>query len=544
MYILKNAFRCIGRSKGRNILIGIIVLVIAFAACIGLSIRQAAISAKEDTLARLSVTATISFDRRSAMDGMTMEPSDEGGKGSFDKDSFKELMGESSSLTLEEYETYAVSESVQDFYYSMSVSANGSDSFGPVSTSDDSETSGTLTAEGENDFSSFGRGKDGMMQFSSSDFEIVGYSSDTAMTDFTDGIASIEEGTVFDEGTESYDCIITQELATYNGLAVGDTVTVTNPDNEADTYTLSVVGIYTTTESNTDGFSMMGRGMTSNDPANKIYMSYNALAAIVSNSETVCDDGDDETEAMSGSLDATYTFADVEAYETFEEDVRTLGLDDSYTVSSSDITAFENSLTPLNTLSTMAGWFLLVILIIGTVILVVLNIFNVRERKYEIGVLTAMGMKKGKVAMQFMTELFTVTLIAVIFGAVIGGVCSVPVTNALLEAQTTSQSSRAEQMTQNFGRDNNAMPGGFGGGMQQDETSELPSEMPSGGIGGMFNEMLGGASDYVTEVNSAMNLTVVLQMLGIAMLLTLVAGAVAVLFVMRYEPLKILANRD
>jgi putative ABC transport system ATP-binding protein len=45
MYIIKNALRCIGRSKGRNVLIGIIALVIAISACIGLSIRQAAESA-------------------------------------------------------------------------------------------------------------------------------------------------------------------------------------------------------------------------------------------------------------------------------------------------------------------------------------------------------------------------------------------------------------------------------------------------------------------------------------------------------------------
>lgn len=46
MYILKNALKCIGRAKGRNILIGIIALVIAISACIGLSIRQAAENAK------------------------------------------------------------------------------------------------------------------------------------------------------------------------------------------------------------------------------------------------------------------------------------------------------------------------------------------------------------------------------------------------------------------------------------------------------------------------------------------------------------------
>jgi len=32
MYIIKNAFRCIGRSMGRNILIGIIALAIAISA--------------------------------------------------------------------------------------------------------------------------------------------------------------------------------------------------------------------------------------------------------------------------------------------------------------------------------------------------------------------------------------------------------------------------------------------------------------------------------------------------------------------------------
>ena len=34
MYIIKNAFRCIGRAKGRNILIGIIALACSLAACI------------------------------------------------------------------------------------------------------------------------------------------------------------------------------------------------------------------------------------------------------------------------------------------------------------------------------------------------------------------------------------------------------------------------------------------------------------------------------------------------------------------------------
>ena len=79
MYILKNAFRCIGRSKGRNVLIGIIVFIIALSACIGLSIRRSTEKAKTETLNSMSVTATISFDRRAAMENMAPSQSGEEG---------------------------------------------------------------------------------------------------------------------------------------------------------------------------------------------------------------------------------------------------------------------------------------------------------------------------------------------------------------------------------------------------------------------------------------------------------------------------------
>lgn len=133
MYIIRNALKCIGRSKGRNILIGVIVLVIAISSCLGLSIRQAAESAKEETLGSLSVTATISFDRTSAM--AQMSGREEGGTGKgFDRSSFADMMGESSSLSLEEYLTYAQAQSVKEFYYSMAAYVNGTDTFEPVST--------------------------------------------------------------------------------------------------------------------------------------------------------------------------------------------------------------------------------------------------------------------------------------------------------------------------------------------------------------------------------------------------------------------------
>ena len=551
MYIIKNALRCICRSKGRNILIGIIALVIAVSACIGLSIRQAAESAKESALAGMSVTATISYDRAGAMGEIGGRPSGgsrpSGGgmpgngmpSGGFDRNQFANLMGNASLLTLEEYQKYAAAESVQDFYYTLTVYFNGSESFSPVTDEAEDESENGSGSSGSSFPSDFPGNMGGMLgsMFSTGDFTVVGYSADSAMTDFINGTASIlEGGAMFTEGTSDYVCVISEELALYNGLDVGSTVVISNPLLESETYTLTVSGIYTSSANNDFSMSMFG---ASQDPANRIYMSANALQAILdasaAASTTVTDESNKERESkMEGTLSGTYVFADADAYYAFEEEVRTLGLSDSYAVSSSDITAFENSLTPLNTLGTMAGWFLLVILLIGAIILVVLNVFNVRERKYEVGVLTAMGMKKWKVAAQFICEILIVTMLAVMIGAGIGPVSSVPVTNALLEGQVESQSSQQAQMEEGFGR-----PGNFGGSMPPSGNFG-----DFGGGGDFFGDAPGGETSFITEVDSAMDLTVVVEMIGVGLLLTLIASAASVLFIMRYDPLKILANRD
>lgn len=291
MYIIKNAFRCIGRSKGRNILIGIIALVIAVSACLGLSIRQAAESAKQSALDELTVTATISYDRSSMMNNMMGGGKGQSG-GKFDKDQFSSMMGSASALTLEEYQKYAEAESVQDFYYTLTAYFNGSESFEPVSDetedSDSSSDFDSLEGSSQNGTSiPGGRGDKGGMMSSrnTGDFTIIGYSSDNSMTAFMYGTASIlEGGTMFEEGTSDYNCVISEELAIYNDLSVGDTIVLTNPSLETETYTLTVVGFYTSTATNDLSMSRFGAGQ---DPANQIYMSANALQAILSASEDV-----------------------------------------------------------------------------------------------------------------------------------------------------------------------------------------------------------------------------------------------------------------
>lgn len=530
MYILKNALRNIRRAKLRNILIGIIVLIIAISACLGLSIRQAAVNAKETGLEGLSVTAQISMDRQSMMQGM-------GGNRAEMLTSLQNM----TPLTLQQMQAYAENENVKDFYYTLSVSVNGNDDLAAVETQSSSDT-GSTTGNGMGNFGGMGGGRQmmgGMGQ--QGDFTLTAYSTFDAMTDFVDGTSAITEGAFYAIDETENSCVISDELATLNEVEVGDTVTLVNPNDEDETVTFTVVGIYHNDTAAVGGGFMQGFSAAM-DPANSIYVPYAALNAIVKaseqNAETTTDEntGMEMTSALRGSENGTYVFADTDALEAFEASI---DLPDGYTVSSSDVEQFEQSLVPLESLSQFAGWFLVIVLLIGGLILIVFNIFSVRERKSEIGVLTAIGMKKGKVCLQFLAEMFVVTFAALIIGAVIGAAVSVPATNALLETQVTTQQEQMANRNDRFGFDENGQPPSIPGG----ETPEdIPTDMEEGGKGGFFGEMGSMMNDYVTEVSSATDLVVLLQLLGIGLGLTLLSSLAALTAIMRYDPLKILSN--
>ena len=332
--------------------------------------------------------------------------------------------------------------------------------------------------------------------------------------------------------------------ATYNDLAVGDTITLSNPNQEDETYTLTIAGIYETESTSDSASSMMGGFMAGADSSNQIYVSYQTLETILTQSEenatTTTDSttGETTTTALRSMLNGTYAFDSVSDYEKFQDEVKEMGLSDDYTVSSSDLTSYEESLEPLQHLSEYAGYFLMVILAIGAVILIVLHIFAIRERKYEIGVLAAIGMKKWKIAVQFLTESLCITFCALIIGAGIGAVSSVPVTNHLLAQQIESSSSFGQE--QWFGRETGAQgsteapeqPGG------SKEKAEAPEVSNAGGPG------FAQAANYVSSISSATDMQVILEMMGIGILLTLISGCTALIFIMRYDPLKILSNRD
>lgn len=464
MYIFKNAIRNVFRSKGRSILIGIILFVLMFSACIGLSIHQASITSQNASLELTNITGQISQNRLNMM--KDFEPGN--------KEEMKDKMDSVESLSLSELQNYADSDYVSKFYYSANLSLQASDNFSLMETQQ-----------------RFGP--------NSSSITITGYENDEAMTDFTDGTSTITEGNMFDEQTEENQCIIPEDLATYNGVSVGDTISLKVDDST--TVNFVVTGFYSTTSSNPMNAS------------NTIYTSYNVVSNLSS------------TYNLDLNVNGTYVFNTVKDFNKFKKECTKKGLSDSYTVTSSDLQSYQQSIVPLQNLSKFATYFLIVVFVIGAIVLVVLNIFSIRERKQEIGILCALGMNKTKIVLQFFSETLFIALFAFIIGSGLGAVTSVPITNTLLENQISSTNSIIETKKQNFSRQETAPNNNFSKPSKMDESNNQPLEK-------------------VTTVSQAMNFNVLLEVGAIAFILVIISNGAALLCVMRYDPSSILSNRD
>lgn len=423
MYILKNAITSITRNKGRNLLIGIIILVISCATTVTLAINNSSNSLIESYISQYDTEATLSINRENMMENFDPSKIDES------KEEMQNNFAMASNVSVSDIETYADSKYVKNYYYTLSVGVNSNDIEQVSMNNENTEFTDNRGERPGGDFN--------MNNATSGDFTLKGYSSLESMNEFIEGTYTITEGSVSDN-FDSYDCIINSELATINDISVGDTITIVDPQNEDYTYTLTVTGIYEDNENNND---------------NRMEMFSNSANTIITNTNVINEMSTNDSE-LSVTTTPTFILASSDVVDAFEEELREKGLDDNLAVQT-NLEQVESAVSTISNVKTFAVTFLVITLIIGTVVLFIINAVNIRERKYEIGVLRTIGMKKSKVSLQFISELAIVAVVFLLLGAGIGALISVPVSNSLLQNEITSSQTQTNKIENNFGFNNN-----------------------------------------------------------------------------------------
>lgn len=516
MYIFKNAFKNIYRNKGRNILIGVILVVIGAACAVSLAIRQSADNIVKSYEAENKVTATISLDRRNMMQSF--------------KDSEKtqeemiDAFNSIENLTIEELEKYADSKYVDKLTYTYDINVNAKD----ITEATDSlvkETTEVTTKTKTRTFGGNGSGhRPGMPPSNGGSststtttkkttekifnekkdagaFNLVGYDSYESMKEFIDGSNTITDGKVSSDFNGS-DVIISEELATLNNLKVGDTITLIDPKNEKNTYDAIITGIY---KENTDDSNNMGEMFSGS--ANKIITNSNFVKTII-----------DKNEDITSTITPTFYLKDAKSVSKFESEVKEKGLGEFYTVSN-NLSEIEGATKSINNVKIFATTFLIITLIIGAIVLLVINMINIRERKYEIGVLRTIGMKKSKLSLQFISELLIVGIISLLVGTAAGATLSVPVSNKLLKNEINSASEKNENIKNNFGG-------------------------PSDGKDFKGRDFGIAKVEQVNKINAVVDLKVTVKLILIGTGIILLSSLSSMIAIQRFSPLTILKERS
>lgn len=388
---------------------------------------------------------------------------------------------------------------VKSYSFSYSASANASTGITKVS---DTSTSSTSSEGG------FGGGRGGMMGQSQGDFTISGTNSLSNLTAFTDSykITSGRGIEASDQGTNNV--VIESTLASQNNLTVGSTFKVEDTNDK--TYEMKVVGIFTTTSGSTEqSISYMNTMYTALSVANAMKATTDKISS------------------------ATYNMSNPANADSFVTKANKLVNNSNFEVSKND-TAYQNVKTSLNNVSSFAKNIVIIVGVAGAIILGLIVMLMVRERRFEIGVLMSLGETKIKIVAQFFAELFMVMIVSVVIATAAGNVVGNVVGQQLLKSETTT--------TQTSSTSTGGQQGGFGGG-------QAGGGMREGGQG--FAGRAGGALGFgqskaqakaLEKLNIKLSAKEIAILVAIALLITLVAVGLASIGILRLNPKQVLTN--
>ncbi|EAG6918786.1 ABC transporter permease [Listeria monocytogenes] len=500
MNFFKRAWLSMKARKGRSVLQLIIFTVVCVLILSGFTIQSAADKASELAREQLGGTVTLTVDREKQMQTMREEASSSDSSSTESKPQFQ-----SSPIDVSDANDLAKLNHVASYNYYSSTQALAS-GFDPIESSGDTSSSNdesSTTAETQGP-----GGGQGGPQMVDADLSISGLLDSATSTDFEAGTSELTSGVAITSADKDKNVAMVEEnLAEENDWKVGDSFTVTSSDGNTKV-TLKIVGIYKTTDSGSD----MAQNFSFLNPYNKVYVPYTVANTIK---------GSDYKNTVDS---AVYTMDDAANISAFEKEAKKVdSIDwDTFKLDAND-TLYQQMIGPINSVASFSKNVVYIVSIAGALILGLLVMMQVRDRKYEMGVLLAIGEKRGKLIAQFFVEILIVALVSFGLAAASSHYVAQLAGNQLL-AQQNSSTNETTTSTENRGP---------GGGDQ-------------GGPGG-FGESVSNLTkntEQIKELDIQVTLEDMLKMGGIGIGIAFISVLLPAALVLRMNPKTILTKQE
>ena len=360
---------------------------------------------------------------------------------------------------------------------------------GSNSTSNTNQTS--LTSPVKINTSKFGHGGPGVFFNGGGGFSLpsnfsppISIVGTTDPTNINGQSLSISSGQAINGTTNDNSAMISNQMASKNNLKVGSTFT-------AYSTTMTVKGIFNVSSTN-------GLG--------------NNVIVSLPTEQRLSGQGSNVTEAIA-TVDSLVNL------NTATNEIKN-ALGSSADVISSTEQA-QATISPLNNIETISLYSLIGAIFAGTIIIFLIMIMIVRERRREIGILKAIGASNLKVIFQFMSEAITLTLAGALIGIIIGVAAANPITHLLVTNSTSSQSGSL-----------NRGPGGFRGLASNRAGNFTLREANRGAFRGISNS--------IGNIQTVVGWTVILDGLGAAIIIAIIGSTASSFVIAKVRPAEVM----
>ncbi len=518
MNFIKRAYQYLWAKKGKSVLMIAILSVIMIFVLAGLSIYQAANQAITNAQKSTGATVTLTQNREAMFQAKEKEEDNDQTSSSSEQSQRKTFSR--TPINLSDAKKIAALSGVKSYLYTATTSVDAASGIEAIESS--AETSSTSeTTSGSNEATSESKdnevtsgasqSKQGNGQMppgeamSQGDFRVQGVSDSSLLTTFTQGEAKIIKGSAITSADEGSNAVLIEKtLAEDNDLSVGDTFKViTSDDKEVE---LKVKGIYETTDAGDE----LGMQFNFLNPANTLITSYTMVATLKG--------GDSET-----IDEATFTLEDPAKMDSFIKQAEELIDTDTFSLQSND-QMYQQMLQPLNNVKGFAKNIIILVGVAGVVILTLIVMLSLKDRRYEMGVLLSLGESRIKLIGQFFIEIIICLVFALGIAGVTGNLVGNALGNQLISQQTTS--------TQN--QQTNNQPGGAPGKVQNGQT---PPSRPGGNRQNPF-----AASQEVKNLKINVQPKQFMLLTAIAIGIVLIAICFASIGIFRLNPKSILIS--
>lgn len=520
MNFIKRALLSTKAKKGRSLMLLLVFSAILIFVLAGITIQSASKVATTEARKSMGSSVTLGVNRENTLKKSAEEDSSSSDS-STTTDEKRPAPGSytSTPVDLDVAKKIAKLENVESYNFISATSA-GADSFDPISSSD--STSDSSSSDSSSTDEAQQGGPDGMSGEEGSkfgpgaaqgDLNVQGVLSTANLAAFTDGTSELTSGKALTaDDVDKNVVLIEKSLAEANDLAVGDKITISNPTDDTATYELTIKGIYETTTSD----NAMAANFNFLNPSNQIYVPYTFANTLKGDTY---DNGVDSV---------IYNLDDPENVDSFVKAAEATGLDtDTFTLQT-DTAVYEQMIQPIENVSSFANKIVLLVTVAGVIILSLIIMMTIRERKYEMGVLLSLGEKRWKLIAQFFTEIFVIFLVAMCLAGISGKFVGNIVGQQLLDQQTASATTTTETADPGAPSGGGQAPGGGG--------------QRGGGMGGFGN--MGASSATAAKQIDALDITVsttdLVKLGGIGLGICFLSILISSAGIVRLQPKKIL----